>query len=55
MNSMTLENILQSKILVVDDKQANVDLLTMILELNGYCHISGVTDPRLVVDLCKKK
>ena len=40
-----------AKILIVDDKQSNVDLLKDLLEDTGYMHIKSITDPRLVVGL----
>jgi len=41
----------KAKILIVDDQQANVELLEMILEMAGYSDVTSVTDPRLVLDL----
>ena len=40
-----------AKILIVDDQQANVELLEMILEMAGYTDVTSVTDPRLVLEL----
>ncbi len=45
------EEILASKILIVDDNQVNVTLLTAILEGEGYANLVGITDPREVLDL----
>ncbi len=45
------EEILSSKILIVDDNQVNVTLLTAILEGEGYTDLVGVTDPREVKDV----
>jgi two-component system, sensor histidine kinase and response regulator len=42
-----------ANILVVDDKQANIDILTGFLELQGYTNLRDTTDPRLVVSLLK--
>jgi len=41
----------KAKILIVDDQRPNVELLEMILELAGYSDVTGITDPRLVLDL----
>ena len=46
----TLKN---ANILIVDDKQANIDILTGFLELQGYTNLHDTTDPRLVVSLLK--
>jgi len=43
--------ILQSKILVVDDKPANVMLLEQLLEEEGYTNVISTTDSREVVEL----
>lgn len=39
-----------ARILVVDDHLANVDLLSQLLEDQGYAQVDGLTDPRLVMD-----
>ena len=44
----TLKN---ANILIVDDKQANIDILVGLLEFHGYNNIKTTTDPRLVVAL----
>lgn len=44
----TLKN---ANILIVDDKQANIDILTGLLEIRGYKNIKTITDPRLAVRL----
>jgi putative two-component system response regulator len=44
-------NILNSKILVVDDNPINVALLEAILEVNGYADVHATTDPREVLPL----
>src|SRR5260370_32532882 len=43
-----------SSILIVDDQQANVDLLEQILGMQGYQKVASTTDPRQVVALCHK-
>lgn len=40
-----------AKILIVDDKQENIDLLTGLLEAKGYTNYKYTTDSRNVVDL----
>lgn len=40
--------ILQAHILIVDDQEANVDLLTQMLRDTGYSHISSTMDPKEV-------
>jgi len=40
-----------AKILIVDDQQANVDLLISMLEIAGYRNLTGLTDPGRVRDL----
>ena len=44
-------NILDSKILVVDDEPANVRLLDQILQREGYTSIRSTTDSREVVEI----
>ncbi len=44
-------DILQSKILIVDDKKANVMLLDRILRDAGYVSIAATHDPRKVCEL----
>ena len=45
------DHILQARILVVDDNLTNVVLLTKLLEAEGYLHVEGVTDSRVVVGM----
>src|SRR6266446_3857439 len=46
------EQIIQnSKILIVDDQEANVELLRQILQHHGFACVHGLTDPRSVVPL----
>ena len=44
-------DILKSKILVVDDKATNVDLMRGMLALAGYTAVDSTTDPAKVCDL----
>ncbi|MBE0649947.1 MAG: response regulator [Bacteroidales bacterium] len=46
----TLKN---ANILIVDDKQENIDVLQGLLELKDYTHLKSTTDPRRVFDLFK--
>ena len=48
---VTLSDIQRANILIVDDQQANVVLLTHILVASGYSGVSSTTDPRAVADL----
>jgi putative two-component system response regulator len=50
---IALERILESRILIVDDQEANLLLLEKILEGEGYGHTLTVADSRQVVDLCR--
>ncbi len=50
MIDLTFKN---ANILVVDDKEANIDILTGLLDMQGYTNIRSTTDPRLVVGLVK--
>lgn len=50
MIDLTLKN---AKILVVDDKQSNIDILTDLLEMQGYKNLHATTDPRLAAGLFK--
>ena len=47
----SFEDILDSKILIVDDQETNVRLLEYLLHRNGYRSIRGTTDPRTVVQI----
>lgn len=44
-----------AKILIVDDQKPNVELLQMLLEMAGYRDVTGITDPRLALDLHVKR
>jgi len=47
-----IDSILKTaKILIVDDKQSNIDILEGLLEESGYGNFQSATDPRLVVSL----
>lgn len=48
MNDSTLKN---ARILIVDDEQANVDVLSGLLEFKDYTNVYTTTDPRLVAGL----
>jgi signal transduction histidine kinase len=43
----------KANILIVDDQQANIDILEGLLEIQGYENIKSTTDPRQVIDLYK--
>jgi len=42
-----------AKILIVDDQQANIDILVGLLEFKGYSNLKTITDPRLVNGLMR--
>lgn len=44
-------NLKNARILVVDDQQANIDVLHDFLEIQGYLNIEAITDSRKVVQL----
>lgn len=44
-------DVLDSKILIVDDEETNVRLLEYLLRRDGYCSICSTTDPRDVVQI----
>lgn len=48
---VTEEDILQARILIVDDLEANVNLLERALRGVGYVHVDTTTDPRTVCAL----
>jgi len=50
---MDPKSIHDAKIAVVDDETANVQLLRRILELEGYTDVSGYTDPREFLEMCR--
>lgn len=47
----TLKN---AKILIVDDQQANLDVLTGLLEAKGFTNYTTTEDPRIAINLIKK-
>lgn len=47
-------DILQAKILIVDDQKANVDLLEQLLSEAGYSHVSSTMKPEEVCALHRK-
>lgn len=50
----SFENILDSKILVVDDEKSNVKLLEYLLQQSGYHSIRSTTDPREAEQIYKE-
>lgn len=51
---MISEQLLQAKVLIVDDQPANVMLLEKMLRAEGYANVSTTTDPLLVADLYRQ-
>jgi serine phosphatase RsbU (regulator of sigma subunit) len=51
---VSLADILNARILVVDDQEANVRLLEGMLRIAGYLSIESTTDPREVCELHRK-
>lgn len=51
MQSFKTENVNSSRILIVDDQEANVRLLEMILSVAGFLEHADTTDPRQVMPL----
>src|ERR1035438_284984 len=51
---VTATDILNAKILVVDDKEANVRLLEGMLRVAGYTSVDSTTDPSEVCELHRK-
>lgn len=51
MINSTLKN---ANILIVDDQQANIDVLTSLLELKEYTNLKQTTDSRIVISLFKE-
>lgn len=52
---ISLAEILNAKILVVDDKQANVLLIEGMLRVAGYTSVQSTTDPSQVCDLHRRE
>ena len=48
MKNLNLKN---SRILIVDDEQSNIDIQTGLLEIKEYTNVQTTTDPRLVVEI----
>jgi len=42
-----------ANILIVDDNEANISILTELLEIQGYTNVKSTTDPRLMISLFK--
>ena len=51
---VTAPDILAAKILIVDDRESNVLLLTQMLNQAGYVHVASTMDPREVWGLHRK-
>lgn len=49
---MTEAGLKQARILIVDDREANIVMLTCMLEEIGYVNVRGITDPRETVAQC---
>ena len=47
------QNLKNANILIVDDQEANVELLVALLNQQGYSNIKTVTDSRLAVSIVK--
>ncbi len=43
--------LINAKILIVDDQQANIDVLTGLLDAKGYTDYTTTTDSRKVINL----
>lgn len=52
---MIAEKLPGARILMVDDEEANLELLRRILEPAGYENLEATTRPEEVVDLCREK
>lgn len=50
---MINSNILNAKILIIDDKEANIGILEGLLEMQGYTSIKTTTDSRFALSLFK--
>jgi PleD family two-component response regulator len=50
----SFDDVLDSRILIVDDQETNVRLLEYLLHRNGYRSVRGATDPRAVVEIYKE-
>lgn len=47
------ETLKNAAILIVDDQEANIDILVGLLEMQGYSNIKTTTHPRMVIELFK--
>lgn len=47
------KDLLNAKILIVDDMQSNIDIIKGLLEIEGYKHVECTTDSRKVIKLVK--
>lgn len=52
MQSFSDLDLTQSRILIVDDQEANIRLIEFILDSAGFKHYTHTTDPRKVLELC---
>lgn len=48
-------SLLHKRLLVVDDNPVNVELLLDLLDEQGYERVTGLSDPRQVVDHCRQQ
>ncbi len=53
-NAVKPFDVKNAHILIVDDQQDNIDVLTGLMEVKGYTNIETTTDPRLIIDIYKK-
>jgi len=51
---VSTDDILNASILIVDDQEANVQLLEQLLHESGYLHVASTTNPREVFALHRK-
>lgn len=51
---MTSDFLKNSKILIVDDTRANIDVLDMLLTMEGYVNVKATADPRDVLEMYLK-
>lgn len=47
------ENLLNAKILIVDDQESNVDVLDDLLTMRGFTNLISAKDPRIVIEMIK--
>jgi CheY-like chemotaxis protein len=53
LKKMIQQDLKNARILIVDDLQTNIDILTELLCMDGYLNIETTTNPREVVDRTK--